>query len=183
MSAYVVEKDVIDLIVTATLTLSPVDIAAQVDPDACGSSLWAENFASVNYRYTENETPTAYTFESVPEISRGQQLKGGHLVQILKTIDNYVYQSCEHPGWPESAAYKLTEALKQSLEAMLLLWPKGELTYMGGPMTYTGMSSATWGFDRADGFMHVLERCRSVAARVPSTIDEILPADADQNRG
>ena len=175
MSAYTVDKDVIDLIVSAALVLSPADIAAQIDTDHCGFDLWSENYASVNFRYTESETAPEYKFEQVAEIARGQQLTGGHLVQILKCIENYRYQSCEHPGWPESAAYLLCQALEQSIEVMLILWPKTELTYMGGPMTYAGMGSATWGFHREDGFTNVLERTRGINVRVPSTIEDVFP--------
>lgn len=87
--------------------------------DSIGKMLLAENIKSVAYRYREPETsnelpgpiplPTVegYTFEH-PRISLGQ-------VAILKALDGYEYQSCEHPGWEKSEARAFCEALRSRM--------------------------------------------------------------------
>lgn len=71
-----------------------------------GQMLWAENVRSVNHRYAEEEWEEIYTFTRLP-IS-------GHIdpMVILDAIGCYEYQSCEHPEWERSEAYRFCQALK-----------------------------------------------------------------------
>lgn len=76
-----------------------------------GAMLLLENLHSVNHRYTEAEAPPAYRFRPLP----------GHPdpVVVLKAIDCYEYQSCEHPGWKTSEAYAFCDALRRTCIASL----------------------------------------------------------------
>ena len=69
-----------------------------------GALLVAENRRSVNHRYDEDEIEEPY------ELTRYE----GTFVAaaILKAIDCYEYQSCEHPGWKGSEARSFCEALR-----------------------------------------------------------------------
>jgi hypothetical protein len=72
-----------------------------------GATLLAENRRSVNWRYDEEEFEEPYEFRRI----------GGHLsaVAILKAIDCYDYQACEHPDWPQSEAYDFCQALRAAM--------------------------------------------------------------------
>jgi hypothetical protein len=72
-----------------------------------GATLLAENRRSVNHRYAEDEIESPYVFSPIL----------GHLsaVAILKAIDCYEYQSCEHPGWESSEAYDFCQALRANM--------------------------------------------------------------------
>ena len=79
-----------------------------------GAVLLAENRASVNYRYTEDEIEAPYIFTEIP----------GHLgaldaVAILKAIRCYAYQACEHPEWKASEARAFCDALTVQMINML----------------------------------------------------------------
>lgn len=71
--------------------------------------LWAENVASVCYRYREE--PGAYLR---PEWVFGLPIPRSD-VQLLKAIDCYEYQSCEHPGWNDSRAKAICAALTDAI--------------------------------------------------------------------
>lgn len=70
-----------------------------------GAMLLAENRASVNHRYDEEEWEEPYLFEPLPGISDP--------VIVLKAIACYRYQSCEHPEWERSEARVFIDALEQ----------------------------------------------------------------------
>lgn len=72
-----------------------------------GATLLAENRRSVNHRYAEDEIEAPYTFTRI----RGAL----HPVAILKALDCYEYQSCEHPEWPASEAYDFCQALRSRM--------------------------------------------------------------------
>lgn len=65
--------------------------------------LWTENAASVAYRYKEAPREVFYRWER-------------HALNdpwtLIKQLDCYDYQSCEHPAWENSKARKLTDALR-----------------------------------------------------------------------
>lgn len=65
-----------------------------------GDMLLQENIKSVNARYREQ---TEMTFEPCPHGIHG----GLAVVEIIKALHCYRYQSCEHEGWEGSAAHKL----------------------------------------------------------------------------
>jgi hypothetical protein len=112
VSAFVVGKVHIDALISAFFAYRN---RGQSDAEAIqiGRMLIAENYRSVDHRYPRHDhaDPTAaalaveeYTFTDL----------GHHFapVTILKAIDCYVYQSCEHEGWQDSEARKWCEALR-----------------------------------------------------------------------
>src|SRR5581483_9476890 len=90
-----------------------------------GQMLWTENHKSLRHRYTDAD-------ESWPAEQYDFAEIHGRLdpVVVLKAIDCYEYQSCEHPEWEESAAYSLCDALRRVAIARL-----------------PGYESAPWGLD------------------------------------
>lgn len=68
-----------------------------------GAMLLAENAKSVNHRYDEDEWENPYVFKELV----------GHPnpVAVLKAIDGYTYQSCEHPEWESSEAKRFCDSL------------------------------------------------------------------------
>ena len=138
MSAFIVSKAHIDALVQAGLTsgygstlrwrhegherkLSP-DTA-----DVVGAMLWAENVRSVEHRYEHvaaGELPGTYVTEApvegvepveLPEWIQSYQfarVRRLEPVEILKAIDCYEYQSCEHEEWDESEAHTFCNELR-----------------------------------------------------------------------
>jgi len=102
------------------------------DTNETGRMLLGENITSVSFRYPNdtldelpgqqrNTTVDAYRYHDPGVFSP---------VVILKAIDCYEYQSCEHPGWRYSQAYAFCDALRSRLI--------GELP---------GYDEAPWGID------------------------------------
>ena len=85
-------------------------------PDALGRMLLRENIASVAYRYPDD------TFDELPG--------SFSVVEVLKAIDCYEYQSCEHPQWKHSEAHAFCAALRRRLIG-----------------TLPGYDEAPWGID------------------------------------
>ncbi|WP_050514484.1 hypothetical protein [Streptomyces rimosus] len=69
-----------------------------------GAMLWAENRRSVNHRYAEKEWEQPYVYRRL------------HMsfdpVAVLSALSCYEYQSCEHPEWEKSEAYRYCMALQ-----------------------------------------------------------------------
>lgn len=113
MSAWIVSKGHIDCLVQS---LGVARIIEFRNADEVGRLLWEENFRSVDYRYNEhnehNERPEpAYTFEGV-ETPLDAWV-------VYKQLECYDYQSCEHPEWLDSEAYRLYGLLKAHLLGQL----------------------------------------------------------------
>ncbi|MEU7925079.1 hypothetical protein [Micromonospora sp. NPDC049107] len=70
-----------------------------------GAMLLAENRASVNHRYAEDEIEEPYLFTWLPGTPDP--------IVVLKALSCYEYQSCEHPGWRGSEAYQFCNALRR----------------------------------------------------------------------
>jgi hypothetical protein len=138
MSAFVVNKAHIDALVTAAaevrnhdsgmrwfaaegnfarheLTYSDTDRLSEV-----GMMLWAENVASVEARYPDTlETgdypgPASFERESAA-LYRFDRTEVLAPVVILKALDCYEYQSCEHEGWYASEARQFALALRDKM--------------------------------------------------------------------
>lgn len=84
--------------------------------DAVGAMLRAENRRSVDYRYAESELEPIYTFHA---LRWGNVDHVRRLVIVLKAIDCYEYQACEHPEWAVSEAHAFCAALRQLCIARL----------------------------------------------------------------
>lgn len=140
MSAWIVSKEHIDALVSAALVVAQEDRSSfrwydadgnhsheltytdTVRANQVGRMLWAENLASINARYTDTiehpencpgpndfngiETVADYTFKRTPRIPP---------VAILKAINCYEYQTCEHEGWPTSQAKAFCDSLTASV--------------------------------------------------------------------
>ena len=110
MSAYVVDKETIDQLITGALRAKLFDREEATEK---GQMLWRENVISVSYRYnlpTRDATELAqyegdveaYEYEPV-------EVDGPAMARVIDCLD---YQSCEHDGWQESAAFALLENLR-----------------------------------------------------------------------
>ena len=118
MSAYVVDKETIDQLITGALR---AELFGPEEANEKGQMLWRENVISVAYRYnlaTRDATELAQ-YESDVEAYEYEpcEVSGA---QIISSIDCLDYQSCEHDGWPQSAAYALLEDLRAAFPARLL---------------------------------------------------------------
>lgn len=107
MSAWVVSKRHIDLLVTAIVRSESVDTGG-LSKDQIGRELWRENVRSVNYRYSERGRTPAYQYRAPGELP--------HYLAILKQVECYQYQTCERPDWERSTAHRWTQALRELLE-------------------------------------------------------------------
>jgi hypothetical protein len=151
MSAWVVSKDHIDLLVSFGLAAGMegryhdalrwhhkgvTRYLNHGTTDAVGQMLVDECVRSVSYRYpgdnvARGELPgpvdayytRPYRFEPVRPLPA--------LVVAFKAIHCYDYQSCEHPGWPTSEAHEFCVRLQSRLTSML-----------------DGYDAAPWGYDR-----------------------------------
>lgn len=76
------------------------------------SLLYAENVASVNYRYEESTDATLpsasfYHYKQIPAL---------HILSCLACLE---YQSCEHPEWHGSVASQLIDMIRRRAIAAL----------------------------------------------------------------
>jgi len=93
-----------------------------------GQILWDENRKSIEHRYPDtvedfSNAPgpigESYEYEYRPLF--GLRPHGNDLdpVQVLKAIKCYEYQSCEHDGWANSAAWHFCQALQSHAISVL----------------------------------------------------------------
>lgn len=105
--------------------------------DEVGRMLWQENYASICARYPDCATgrglpgPAGLTKEEINAYEWTTPKTRMTPVEILKAVDCYAYQSCEHDEWEQGAAYAFCEALRH---AMISLLP--------------GYHEAPWGIDQ-----------------------------------
>jgi hypothetical protein len=71
-----------------------------------GAMLLAENRRSVDHRYAEEELEQPYLFQTIPGVPNP--------VAVLKALDGFEYQACEHPEWWESEAFNFCNALRRA---------------------------------------------------------------------
>ena len=95
MSTFLVKSQTIHELVTACVGYGLVDIGAV---DAVVFDLMRENVASVSYRYADPLPPfTEWAHLPTPATAG----------QVAKSLDCYLYNSCEHPAWETSQARAL----------------------------------------------------------------------------
>jgi hypothetical protein len=156
MSAWIVNRTHIDALVLAGVQFSVIDQPTPQTLTELGADLWEENHRSVNDRYDVNARPSEYT-TPIAEVVLDP-------VAVVKLVDCYVYQSCEHPGWDGSRASGYCRRLRAA--AMTgLPWERspghGEEPYPAG------WAYAPWGICE-------LSEAVAVAADVPpSTMDGV----------
>ena len=114
MSAYIMSDDSTDLITTAALYMA-IDKDEHLRGQDVSDMLRQTNLDSVNYRYRESEVLEPYMFTRVDLAP----LRPAQLLQVRATMASYEYQSCEHPGWATSDAYKLMVNLGEWVDAKL----------------------------------------------------------------
>jgi len=144
VSAWIVERGHIDVLVAAALQYRVIE-AKLAGPT--GADLWRENHASVNYRYDEATVTPSYR-------RAVRAVEPLHPVAVLKAIDCYDYQSCEHQGWGASRAAQFCTLLRLAVlaEHPELAAPVQSRHYHEPHMTnaYTEhpvYDKAPWGFD------------------------------------
>lgn len=123
MSAWVVSRDHIDLVVTEIIARKVPDpeTGEAFTPEGgtdLGRYLWSENIDSVRFRYClpdDHEVTKdyrraleEYAYRECPE-PRGEW-RAGTLVE--SAVRSLRYQSCEHPTWSGSRAAKILDALE-----------------------------------------------------------------------
>ena len=109
MSAWIVSKKHIDLLVGAALAHG---LAGRRDTaDELGAALWEENYASVNYRYADC---SGRDLQLCPSYHYDPSTPTSDPVVLLKQLDCYEYQTCEHQGWLDSRARQLCSALRSA---------------------------------------------------------------------
>src|ERR1035437_5004956 len=102
MSAYIVGKENIDIIVTALQPLT------QEVGNEIGRKLWVENLRSVAWR----SGPSDFMDIRVKEYEWSERERSPQ--QVMQVVGTYRYQSCEHAGWPTSPACLMVAALEES---------------------------------------------------------------------
>lgn len=80
-----------------------------------GQMLVDANTASVNYRYHRRSTPYEYLYQR-------PHLTSWSLVEVIKTLECYEYQSCERRDWRTSEAYAFCRALQTQLGHTIPGW-------------------------------------------------------------
>ena len=127
MSAWMVSKEHIDYMLSAILndrvryTFPTVNYPEgarieinELSANDTGRILMAECEKSVLYRYagdTRDSLPGHAGFDPDSYIFQYVEGPAGPWA-LLKAVDCYGYQSCEHPDWRESHAYAITGAIK-----------------------------------------------------------------------
>lgn len=118
MSAYVVDRTVIDGLVASALEA----FGKRVDADAIGDALVTECVRSVAYRYPNDDVgagelpgpcePYYLAPYRFPPLAQPFTRAEG-----LEAIDSYIYQSCEHPQWHDGPVRQLVLGMRQWFEA------------------------------------------------------------------
>lgn len=151
MSAWIVGEDHIDMLTTALLNPLINTTPAQMDANELGHMLWAENHASVNYRYNEHTRVPGYAFRPVPELAT-TELEPSHLVILDRQRRCYEYQTCEHPEWETSTARALMGSLQAGITRILShTWRQVPSPYDRDSTDWAGAHAAPWGWSREDG--------------------------------
>lgn len=106
MSAWIVSRDHLDLLLTAALAweLTTPELANED-----GRMVWRENLASVAYRYPsdrDGDRPGPVDFrDGDVDTYRFRSYPGRVDPEVVATAAaSLIYQSCEHPGWAASTA-------------------------------------------------------------------------------
>ena len=137
MSAFIVSKGHIDLLVQA---LIEAEIISDAAADEVGRTLWQENPNSIWHRYPdtfENDAdypgPMDFSKADVGGYTYTAPAPGWGPAAVLKQIHCYDYQSCEHPGWTLSQSRIWLRVFEDHLIAL------------GVTETSPGYDSAPWG--------------------------------------
>ncbi|QFZ20551.1 hypothetical protein [Saccharothrix syringae] len=153
MSAWIVSSSHIDVLVHALAQYGvvPSDLGA-VGFRELGQRLWHENHKSVNHRYREDTSTPRYELRTTEATLDP--------IVVLKAVTCFNYQSCEHPGWPDSEAHDLMHTLRT---AILERHPDlGER--VAGPDGETDRYTTLPTYDRAPWGIESLDQAISVSS-------------------
>lgn len=159
MSAFIVHKDSIDLLVTAVIMAglrgdreTPSDASLQViaHADEMGALLWSKNVEAVNRLYGAEQEVPSYEWLPVFELM-GLDLTPDQLVQIEKTRRTLQEQSRVDVSWATSPAKRLLDALGLAVAQGLEGWPQSPSTD-SGRADYAGIDYAAAAWSRDRGF-------------------------------
>ncbi|GAA0547375.1 hypothetical protein GCM10010172_31450 [Paractinoplanes ferrugineus] len=119
MSAWIVSRDHLDLLLTAALAW---EITPPGEADETGRMLWKENLVSVAYPYPydrDGDRPGPIDFrDRHVGTYRFQPYPGPVDPEVVAAAGaSLAYQSCEHPGWTSSTAYRWTTHLRAQATA------------------------------------------------------------------
>ena len=121
MSAWIVNRDHLDLLLTAALAW---ELTGPEQADETGRMLWKENLASVAYRYPadrDGQRPGPHDFRDRDvDIYRFRPYPGRVDPEVVATAAaSLAYQSCEHPGWEASPACRWVTRLHEHASARI----------------------------------------------------------------
>lgn len=160
MSAFIVHKDSIDLIVTAVIIAGlrgdrdvPSDASRQViaHADDMGQILWRSNVAAVNKLYGTDEIPPQYEWRPILELM-GLDLTPDQLIQIERTRRALVEQCADDPTWSTSSAKRLLNVLEVAVAKSLTGWPRVPLTGSTYETDYVGIAQTSDAWSREQSF-------------------------------
>ena len=159
MRAFPVNRDTIDLLVTAVYISAPIQ--SIVDPrelveraDRTGQLLWDENHTSVSFAIGEHITAPRYEWQPVAEIV--PRADDEQVLQIERSRLLLAEVSCHHDGWDDSPARELLEQLGAAIAQRFAHWPLVTSPEPPGVMEYDGLHRASELWERRIGFRHPL---------------------------
>jgi len=118
MSAWLVSKQHIDVMVTASIALG---ITAKDDANETGEMLWQENCFSLMARYGDRYEMDGGTLPNPGEyvVAGFEPAATENLVFVAKQVNCYAYQSCEHQGWPGSKSVGIVDKMLNAIALKL----------------------------------------------------------------
>ena len=135
MSAFLVSRAHIDAMVSAAHALEPARFQRE-SLDDLGAMLWRENMRSLEALYgggaPDEDAVEGYAWSRTTP-GRYGVMALQEIVRVLKAIDCYEYQSCEHGDWRTSEAREFCRMLRNSLISRL-----------------PGYDAAPWGIEDED---------------------------------
>ncbi len=133
MSAYILDQEDINKLVNAAIWLR---LNVFVKPNSGGSArwvdvvdhaqevgqlLWRENHRSVNHRYSERTRTPKFEYSMISNPLLGAD-KFPALAELVRLLERYEYQTCEHPGWRSSAAFDIWLRLGRKVLSTYAAW-------------------------------------------------------------
>lgn len=136
MSAFIVTSAHIDVLVLASVQFGLIGQPTRTGLAELGTSLWAENHRSITYLYDEDEQPPPYAGPTAEVVLDP--------VAVVKAVDCYAYQSCEHPEWEASPSARRCTLLRA--KALRGLPVESDGLYGPSENPYpVGYNDAPWG--------------------------------------
>lgn len=162
MSAFTINKDTIDLVVSAAViggrpTHDPGPEAARdlvAHADRIGQKLWDANYAAVNHRYGLSDPVPTYEWAPVAELM-GYSISPEKMIQIERSRLCIAEQSCDYPRWDGSSARVFLDRLGEAIARRLTDWPMVPSVEHSGVMEYAGLSDAAEVWERGLGFKSI----------------------------